>query len=224
MSIFSIAIDGPAGSGKSTIAKIIASRLNIIYVDTGAMYRAMAFYFIKDGYSVEDREYVVSKLDDIDIELKYIDAQQYIFLNGEDVSSKIRVPQVSQASSLVSKIPEVREKLVSIQRNIASKQSVIMDGRDIGTHVLPNANPKIYLVADLEERAKRRCLEYKKSGIAYNYEEEKNNIKKRDYEDMHRSVSPLKKAEDAVEINTTDLTIEETAQKIIELISHNKER
>ena len=224
MRIFSIAIDGPAGSGKSTIAKIIASKLNIIYVDTGAMYRAMAFYFIKDGYCVEDKEYVVSKLNDIDIELRYSDGQQHIFLNGEDVSSKIRVPEVSQASSLVSKIPEVREKLVCIQRNIASKQSVVMDGRDIGTQVLPNANPKIYLVADLEERVKRRCLEYEKSGIAYNYEKEKSDMQKRDYEDMNRSVSPLKKAKDAVEINTTDLTIEETAQKIIELISYNKER
>lgn len=223
MERFAIAIDGPAGSGKSTIAKIIAKKLNIIYVDTGAMYRAIALYFIKKGHSVEETEYVISQLDKIDIELKYQQGEQQIYLNNEDVSTQIRTSEVSSAASKVSQIAEVREKLVSLQRNIALHKSVVMDGRDIGTHVLPDANPKIYLIADLEERVKRRCLEYEKSGLSYDYEKEKEAMSKRDYQDMTRENSPLKKADDAIEINTTYLTIEQTTQEIINLIPKDRD-
>ncbi len=223
MERFAIAIDGPAGSGKSTIAKIIAKKLNIIYVDTGAMYRAIALYFIKEGHSVEETEYVISQLDKIDVELKYQQGEQQIYLNNEDVSTQIRTSEVSSAASKVSQIGEVREKLVSLQKNIASQNSVVMDGRDIGTYVLPDANPKIYLIADLEERVKRRCLEYEKSGLSYDYEKEKEAMSKRDYQDMTREISPLKKADDATEINTTYLTIEQTAQEIINLIPKDRD-
>lgn len=210
-----IAIDGPSGSGKSTIAKIIAQKLNIVYVDTGAMYRAIALYFINKGESLNNVEYIISQLDLINISLKYENGQQYIFLNGEDVTQKIRNVTVTEGSSIISKIKEVRQKLVAMQQDLAKSQSIVMDGRDIGTNVLPNATLKIYLYADIDERVKRRCEDFKKLNESFTVEEVKNAIIKRDYQDTHRENSPLKKAEDAIEIDSTNLSIDEVASKIL---------
>lgn len=215
MKNFSIAIDGPSGSGKSTIAKIIAKKLDILYFDTGAMYRAIALYFIDKGKSLDDINYIVSKLDFIDISIKFINSEQHLFLNGADVNSKLRNPEITEGSSIVSKIKEVRQKLVSIQKELAKEQSVIMDGRDIGTNVLPNAILKIYLYANIDERAKRRYNDYLNSGENLDFEQVKQDIIKRDFEDSNRQISPLKKADDAVEIDTTNLTIDEAVQKIL---------
>lgn len=215
MKNFSIAIDGPSGSGKSTIAKIIAKKLDILYFDTGAMYRAIALYFIDKGKSLDDINYIVSKLDFIDISIKFINSEQHLFLNGADVNSKLRNPEITEGSSIVSKIKEVRQKLVSIQKELAKEQSVIMDGRDIGTNVLPNATLKIYLYANIDERAKRRYNDYLNSGENLDFEQVKQDIIKRDFEDSNRQISPLKKADDAVEIDTTNLTIDEAVQKIL---------
>lgn len=215
MKNFSIAIDGPSGSGKSTIAKIIAKKLDILYFDTGAMYRAIALYFIDKGKSLDDINYIVSKLDFIDISIKFINSEQHLFLNGADVNSKLRNPEITEGSSIVSKIKEVRQKLVSIQKELAKEQSVIMDGRDIGTNVLPNATLKIYLYANIDERAKRRYNDYLNSGENLDFEQVKQDIIKRDFEDSNRQISPLKKADAAVEIDTTNLTIDEAVQKIL---------
>lgn len=215
MSQISIAIDGPAGSGKSTIAKIIAKKLGIVYIDTGAMYRAIALYFIDKGKDLNDVQYIVSQLDLIDISLKYEDGQQYIFLNNKDVTKQIRNITVTEGSSVVSRIKEVRQKLVSMQQNFAKCQSIIMDGRDIGTNVLPNANLKIYLYADIDERVKRRCEDFKKINEPFTVEEVKSSMIKRDYEDMNRENSPLTKAEDAIEIDTTNLSVNEVVNKIL---------
>lgn len=215
MSKISIAIDGPCGSGKSTIAKIIAEKLGIIYIDTGAMYRAIALYFINMGESLDNTDYIVSQLDSINISLKYIDNEQHIFLNNEDVSSEIRNITVSEGSSIVSRIKEVRTKLVSIQRDLSRTEGVVMDGRDIGTFVLPNAKLKIYLSADIDERVKRRCKDYLKLNEEFLVEEVKSAITKRDYEDMNRKISPLKKADDAIEIDTTYLTTDEVVSRIL---------
>lgn len=215
MGKISIAIDGPCGSGKSTIAKIIAEKLGIIYIDTGAMYRAIALYFINMGESLDNTNYIISQLDSINILLKYINNEQHIFLNNEDVSNEIRNITVSEGSSVVSRIKEVRTKLVSIQRDLSRTEGVVMDGRDIGTFVLPNAKLKIYLSADIDERVKRRCKDYLKLNEKFLVEEVKSAIIKRDYEDMNRKISPLKKADDAIEIDTTYLTTDEVVSQIL---------
>ncbi len=219
MSQISIAIDGPAGSGKSTIAKIIAKKLGIVYIDTGAMYRAIALYFIDKDKDLNDLQYIVSQLDSINISLKYEDGQQYIFLNNKDVTKQIRNLAVTEGSSVVSRIKEVRQKLVSMQQNFAKCQSIIMDGRDIGTNVLPNANLKIYLYADIDERVKRRCEDFKKMNEPFTIEEVKSSMIKRDYEDMNRENSPLTKAEDAIEIDTTNLSVDEVVNKILSYLN-----
>jgi len=219
MGQISIAIDGPAGSGKSTIAKIIAKKLGIVYIDTGAMYRAIALYFIDKGKDLNDVQYIVSQLDSINISLKYEDGQQYIFLNNKDVTKQIRNITVTKGSSIVSRIKEVRQKLVSMQQNFAKCQSIIMDGRDIGTNVLPNANLKIYLYAGIDERVKRRCEDFKKMNEPFTIEEVKASMIKRDYEDMNRENSPLTKAEDAIEIDTTNLSIDEVVNKILSYLN-----
>lgn len=211
----SIAIDGPAGSGKSTIAKIIAEKLGIVYIDTGAMYRAIALYFIDMGESLDNTDYIISQLDFISISLRYINNDQHIFLNNEDVTTKIRNITVSEGSSVVSRIKEVRTKLVSMQRHLSRTQSIVMDGRDIGTTVLPNATLKIYLSANIDERVKRRCEDYLKSDEPFLVAEIKSAIMKRDYEDMNRKISPLKKADDAIEIDTTYLTTDQVVSKIL---------
>lgn len=217
----SIAIDGPAGSGKSTIAKEIAKELSFIYIDTGAMYRSVAYYCLKNNINFNDFSEVIKIIDNFDINLKFIDQNQHIFLNDEDITEKIRTQEIGKIASITAKIPEVREKLISIQRQLAKNQNIIMDGRDIGTNVLPNANVKIYMEADIEERALRRFKELQEKGGNYNkysLEEIKEEILQRDFEDKNRDISPLRKAQDAILLNTTNLTIQEVKNKIIKII------
>ncbi len=214
-----IAIDGPVGAGKSTVAKITAKKLNIIYVDTGAMYRAVGLYVTRKGLDTKKSEDVNSVLGEINLDVKLSNEGQMIFLNGEDVTKLIRTPEISMAASNVSAIPEVRVKLVDMQRKLAETKSVIMDGRDIGTVVLPNATTKIYLNAELDERADRRYKELIKKGQDVTFEDVKADIVKRDTNDMSRAVSPLKKADDAIELDTTGLTLEEVVDKVIDIIN-----
>ena len=214
-----IAIDGPVGAGKSTVAKITAKKLNIIYVDTGAMYRAVGLYVTRKGLDTKKSEDVNSVLGEINLDVKLSNEGQMIFLNGEDVTKLIRTPEISMAASNVSAIPEVRVKLVDMQRKLAEIKSVIMDGRDIGTVVLPNATTKIYLNAELDERADRRYKELIKKGQDVTFEDVKADIVKRDTNDMSRAVSPLKKADDAIELDTTGLTLEEVVDKVIDIIN-----
>lgn len=218
MGKISIAIDGPAGAGKSTIAKMIAKALGIIYLDTGAMYRTVALKAINEGIDTLDSERLSMLVKDINIKIICNDSEQQIFLDGNDVSRMIRTPEISIGASNVATIPEVRLKMVELQREIAAKDSVVMDGRDIGTYVLPNANLKVFLTASLEERAKRRYSEQLQKGItSINLEDVMKDIEYRDKNDSSRAFAPLSKAEDAVEIDTTKLSIKEVAQKIMSL-------
>jgi len=213
--VLQIAIDGPAGSGKSTISKIVAKRLDISYLDTGAMYRMCTLKALNEGVDLNDESAIIQCIDKIDIIIK----KNRFYLDGKDVSDKIRVERVSKNVSKVAAVKEVREKMVSIQQQIASKTDVIMDGRDIGTHVLPNSNNKFYLNATVEERAKRRYDELNKKGELVDFEAIKKNIIERDKYDMNRSHAPLIKAEDAIEVDTTHLSIEEVVNYIIESVS-----
>ena len=215
--ILRIAVDGPSGAGKSTIAKIVAKKLNIDYIDTGAMYRAIGLKMMNGGISREegDTEERQKVLDDTTIDF---DAG-VILLDGEDVSGQIRTPEVSMAASDYSRLPEVREKLVAIQREIGHRKSVVMDGRDIGTNVFPDAQYKFFLTATAEERAKRRVAELIEKGQDVDYEATLEDIKQRDYNDSHRKLNPLRKADDAIEIDTTDRTIEEVTQTILDAIN-----
>ncbi|MCX7709612.1 MAG: (d)CMP kinase [Clostridia bacterium] len=216
MANINIAIDGPAGAGKSTIAKMVSKSLDIIYLDTGAMYRAVALKAINEGIDTLDREKLAVLVKVIDIKITYSGSEQHIFLDGKDVSKLIRTPEISIGASNVGTIPEVRMKMVELQRKIAEENSVVMDGRDIGTYVLPNANLKIFLTASLEERAKRRYQEQiEKGNTGLSLEEVMKDIEYRDRNDSSRAFAPLSKAADAVEIDTTKLTIEEVAQKIM---------
>ena len=212
-----IAIDGPAGAGKSTIAKILAERLQYMYVDTGAMYRTLGLACLRAGIDLEDEEAVGRICDEADIKVKYEDGVQVMYLDGENVSEAIRTEEVSKAASDTSKFGKVRERLVRMQQELGEEYNVIMDGRDIGTCVLPHATLKIYLTATVEVRAERRYKEYTEKGIECDLEEIKKDIEQRDYNDMHREISPLCKAEDAIEVDTSDLTIEEVVEKVIEL-------
>jgi len=216
-SIFSIAVDGPAGAGKSTIAKNIAKKLGITYIDTGAMYRAVGLYCKQNNISLEDTESIINHLDGINITIEHIDAHQHVFLNGEDVNELIRSNEASEAASLVSSIKEVRLKLVELQRGMALQKSVIMDGRDIGTHVLTGATLKIYLVASVEVRAERRYKESLEKGHAISLDVIKQDIIDRDYRDMNREASPLVQASDAVLVDTTDMDIDTVVNHIIKL-------
>lgn len=214
-----IAIDGPAGAGKSTIAKIISHTLGIIYLDTGAMYRSVALKAIREGIDTKDREKLGALVKDIDIKVVYEGNEQKIFLDGEDVSGKIRTPEISIGASNVAVVPEVRIKMVELQRAIAGKYSVVMDGRDIGTYVLPGAELKVFLNASSDERARRRYSELAGKGASVStYEEVKKDMEYRDKNDSTRDFAPLSKAEDAIEIDTTSMSIEEVAQKIIKLV------
>ena len=210
---FSIAIDGPAGAGKSTVAKAVAAELDAMYLDTGAMYRAFGLYMLRSG-AVGDRQAVIDALDDVDIAVEFIDGAQHIFLGGEDVTAAIREPGVSMAASDVSAVPEVRARMVALQQKIAEGHSVIMDGRDIGTKVLPNATLKIYLTASAEERARRRCLELEQKGMPEPYEKVLREMQERDYQDTHRAASPLRPAADAVTVDTTGKTLEQSVATI----------
>jgi len=203
-----VAIDGPAGAGKSSISKVVAKKFGFVYVDTGAMYRASALYAIRAGIAIEEKS-LIPVLDDIHIDMEYHDDGQIILLNGEDVSSKIREEEVSMGASAIAVIPAVRLKLVEIQRELAKKCSVIMDGRDIGTYVLPDAELKIYLTASVEERAKRRYEELIAKGEDVTFEQVLVDIRQRDYNDSTRAASPLRKADDAEELDTTSMTIDE---------------
>lgn len=218
MKNIAVAVDGPAGSGKSTVAKLIAKNMNIVYIDTGAMYRTVGLYCIENGIDTENEKAVESVLDNIKMDIKANIDGQTIFLNGEDVTLKVRTQEAGKAASHVAAILAVREKLVEIQRNMAKGTSVIMDGRDIGTNVLPNSEVKIFLNASVEERAIRRVGELKALGENPDFDEVKEQIKKRDYNDINREHNPLKKADDAIEIDTTGMTINEVTEKISNII------
>ncbi|CDG35404.1 Cytidylate kinase [Acetivibrio thermocellus BC1] len=213
----SIAIDGPAGAGKSTIAKIISKTLNILYLDTGAMYRAVALKAIRESVDTLNREQMSKLVENIDIKIAHSEDIQRIFLDGEDVTDFIRTPEVSIGASNVATVPAVRLKMVELQREIAKKNSVVMDGRDIGTYVLPDATLKFFLTASVEARAIRRYNELLSKGITQiTLEDVKKDIEYRDKNDSNREFAPLSKAPDTIEIDTTDLTIEQVVNKIME--------
>ena len=216
--IYAIAIDGPAGAGKSTIAKILAKELELIYVDTGALYRTIGYYVTSLGIDTADSEAVVAALSGLTVELKYVDGVQRVFANGEDVSDLIRTPAISMAASAVSAIPAVRAYLLDTQRSIAASHSVVMDGRDIGTVILPDAKVKIYLSASPESRARRRYDELQAKGDPATYEEVLADMIKRDYDDMHREIAPLKQAEDAIPVDTSGETLEQSVAKIKDVV------
>lgn len=209
-----IAIDGPAGAGKSTIAKKLAEKLGFVYVDTGAMYRAMACYFLAEGIKLQDESAVTQACPKVAVTITYQNGEQQVILNGENVNSRIRTEEVGKAASAASVYPVVREKLVELQRELAKKTDVIMDGRDIGTCVLPDAQVKIYLTASPSTRAKRRYGELTEKGTACDLAEIEKDIMDRDYKDMHREASPLKQAEDAVLIDSSELTVDEVVEAI----------
>ena len=206
---FSIAIDGPAGAGKSTVARALAEALDAMYLDTGAMYRAFGLSMLRAGVDVNDAAAVAARAYDVDIDVEHVDGAQHIYLAGEDVSKAIRMPEVSGAASAISAVPEVRERMVALQRRIAEGHNVIMDGRDIGTVVLPNATLKIYLTASPEARAQRRFEELKAKGTPEPYEDVLKGILDRDYRDSHRAASPLRPAEDARTVDTSDMGLQE---------------
>ncbi len=223
--MISVAIDGPAGAGKSTIAKAASAKLGFIYVDTGALYRAVGLFALRQGLTVLDEETVPSLLDGLTVTLGFVDGTQRVFLNGEDVSEAIRQNEVSMAASRVSAIPAVRAFLFELQQKIARENNIIMDGRDIGTVVLPHAQAKIFLTASAEERAKRRFLELKEKGQEVAYDALLAEIKQRDHNDSTRAIAPLKQAEDAVLIDTSENTLPEAIDRVlgtIEEILHKK--
>lgn len=216
--MINIAIDGPSGAGKSTVAKGVAKELGFIYVDTGALYRSVGVSVLRKGFDTRDSAKVVPLLDGINITIKHIDHNQHVYLNDEDISEEIRLPASSMAASNVSAIPAVRSFLFELQRDIAKKNNCIMDGRDIGTVVLPNADLKIFLTASTEERAQRRYKELIGKGNKINYKELLEEIKQRDYNDSNREIAPLKPAEDAVIFDSTGLSAEAAIRQVIELV------
>lgn len=215
--MFNVAIDGPAGAGKSTIAKAAAKELGFIYVDTGALYRAIAYNAVTKGV-IDDTQKIIDMLIDTNVELKYVDGVQAVYLNGDDVSAYIRTPEISMGASKVSAIPQVREFLLNLQRDIAQKNNVIMDGRDIATVVLPNADVKIFLFASPECRAQRRYKELMEKGEYVTFEDVLADVNQRDYQDSHREIAPLKPSEDSVMADTSKLNLEESIQLIINII------
>ena len=215
--MFNVAIDGPAGAGKSTIAKAAAKELGFIYVDTGALYRAIAYNAVTKGV-IDDTQKIIDMLTDTNVELKYVDGVQAVYLNGDDVSAYIRTPEISMGASKVSAIAQVREFLLNLQRDIAQKNNVIMDGRDIATVVLPNADVKIFLFASPECRAQRRYKELMEKGEDVTLEDVLADVNQRDYQDSHREIAPLKPSEDSVMADTSKLNLEESIQLIINII------
>ncbi len=214
---FNIAIDGPAGAGKSTIAKLAASKLSYIYIDTGAMYRAIGLYVYRKQIEETDIQAIGEAAKETEVSIRYIDGERHVYLNGEDVSEEIRKEHIGHMASVVGAVPAVRAHLLDLQRQIAKESDIIMDGRDIGTCILPNADVKIFLTATPEERARRRFLELQAKGDPTPYEEVLADIKERDYRDTHREIAPLKQAEDAVYLDTSNMTIDEAAAKVVEL-------
>jgi len=212
-----VALDGPSGAGKSTIAKAVAKKLEYVYVDTGAMYRSIAYYVISKGADLSDPEQIKPLLGEISIKLCYTEAGQRVMLNDEDVSDKIRTPEISMGASKVSAIPEVREFLLELQKNIAKENNIIMDGRDIGTTILPNAEVKIYLTASADTRAKRRALEYEQKGESFDLDQIRKDIIERDERDMNREISPLKQADDAVLVDSSEMGIDQVVDTILDV-------
>ena len=217
-----VAIDGPAGSGKGTVTKLIAKRMGLINLDTGATYRCVALETIRRGLTLEEKQKIIDLVDDLDIEFEYENDDIKVFLNGEDVTSEIRNMEVTKRVSQVSSIVAVRLKMVELQRRMAKGKDVIMEGRDIGTYVFPNADVKIYLDADIEERAKRRFKENQEKGIDSSYEEVLENIKLRDENDKNKEIGSLKIADDAIIVDSSKLTIEEMTNKVEEIIREKK--
>ena len=215
--IYNIAIDGPAGAGKSTIARRVAKELSFIYVDTGAMYRAMALYLLRKEVNRDDTEQIGNICQDAEISIEYQNGEQIVLLNGENVNSYLRTEEVGNMASVSSAVPRVREKLLSLQRKLAKDMSVVMDGRDIGTTILPDADVKIYLTASSLTRAKRRYLELQEKGTVCNLDEIQKDIEERDQRDMNREISPLRQAEDAVLVDSSDLTIQQVVDRILQI-------
>ena len=220
MNHFNIAVDGPAGAGKSTIAKLISREMGYIYVDTGAMYRAMAVYFSKNKVNPEDESAINEAVKNVDIKIEYQNGEQQVILNGENVTGLLRTEETGNMASKTSKYKEVRSKLVELQRELAKTTDVVMDGRDIGTTVLPDAFVKIYLTASSDARAKRRYDELMAKGEQCDLSAIKEDIEKRDYQDMHREISPLKQAEDAVLLDTSDMNIEQVVAAMRDIIDN----
>ncbi len=216
-----IAIDGPAGAGKSTMARRLAEELGYIYADTGALYRAIGYFVLLHGADVRDEPTVVGLLAGINIDLRFVDMEQRVFLNGMDVTSKIRTEAVSMAASAVSALPSVRAFLLEMQRNIARDNNVVMDGRDIGTVVLPDADVKIFLTASPEERARRRYEELVRKGVSADYDAVLEDMRRRDYEDSHRDIAPLKPADDAILVDTTGNEIDRSIAILTKIAKDN---
>ncbi len=214
---YKIAIDGPAGAGKSTVAKIISKELGYVYIDTGAMYRAFGLFLVNNNIDVNNEEEISKVVDKVNISIKFVQNEQHIYLNGEDVTDMIRTPIISEAASSCSVHACVRTKLVSMQQELARSTSVVMDGRDIGSVVLPDANLKIFLTASVEVRAKRRIKDYEEKGIKKNLDEVMKEIEERDYRDTHRDNSPLTQVKDAILIDSSNMNIDEVVDKIISL-------
>lgn len=214
---YNIAIDGPAGAGKSTIAKLVAKELGFIYVDTGAMYRGLAVHFLKKGIVPEEVEKIEAACEDAKVELGYENGVQQVYLNGENITSQLREEAVGNMASVSSAVPAVRAKLLDLQRNLAKEKDVVMDGRDIGTNVLPNADVKVYLTASVECRAMRRFKELEEKGEACDFEQIRQDIQERDERDMTREIAPLKQAEDATLIDSSEMGIDDVVKAIIAL-------
>lgn len=219
MSVYSVAVDGPSGAGKSTLSKAVAKELGIVYVDTGAIYRSIGYYIYKNGMDPKDATAVVAVLPQIRVDMRYSnDGLQHMLLNGEDVTEQIRLPEISMYASAVSAIPEVRTFLLEMQRDMARRSSVIMDGRDIGTVVLPQAQVKIFLSADVEVRARRRTMELEQRGTPKPYEQVLEEMKARDWADSHRAAAPLQAAADAVTVDTTHMDFQQSMDAILQEI------
>ena len=214
---YNVAIDGPAGAGKSTIAKLVAKKKGYIYVDTGAMYRGLAIHFLDQGIHAQETDKVIKACRNAQVTIRYEEGVQQVYLNGKNITSRLREEEVGNMASVTSAIPEVRAKLLELQQNLTHTQDVIMDGRDIGTCVLPNADVKVFLTASVETRAKRRYQELQEKGIACDLEEIKSDIQERDHRDMTREIAPLKQAEDAYLVDSSDMTIDEVVDAIVEL-------
>lgn len=212
--MINIAIDGPAGAGKSSLSKLLAKELAYIYVDTGALYRAVGLKFSRMGFDTELKGDIDTILEDTMLDIRFIDGTQRVFLDGEDVSDDIRTPTASMMASAVSAKPVVREFLLGMQRKLAEKNNVVMDGRDIGTHILPNADVKVYLTASVAERARRRYLELQEKGVACDLDEIAHDIEERDTRDMNREIAPLRQAEDAAFVDSSNMSIDEVVQTI----------